>query len=151
MPIHPLHPDTPGELHQPFDCDRQAVNALVTVGAFVALADGRVEAIERNAAVDYVTERRVAPSISRQRLAECFDERGRRLQDRDCAQLIVEALRPLAGLLLTSDLVEIAERVAAADRRVHPGETNVISLIRLIVTATPEPKVVESCPTASTG
>ena len=40
MAIHYIRPDIRGELRDPFDCDEQIVKALVTVGAFVALADG---------------------------------------------------------------------------------------------------------------
>jgi hypothetical protein len=47
MPIHYIRPDIPGELRDPFDCDEQVVNALVTVGAFVALADGHIDRVER--------------------------------------------------------------------------------------------------------
>jgi tellurite resistance protein len=43
-----------GELRDPFDCDEQVVKALVTVGAFVALADGHLDAIERDEAVGYI-------------------------------------------------------------------------------------------------
>jgi hypothetical protein len=46
MPIQPFRPTMKGDLCSPFDCDEQALNALATVGAFVALADGRVETIE---------------------------------------------------------------------------------------------------------
>jgi len=51
MPIQYIRPSIPGELRDPFDCDEQAVKALVTAGAFVALADGRVEVIERDEVV----------------------------------------------------------------------------------------------------
>ena len=55
MAIHYIRPDVPGELRDPFDCDEQIVKALVTVGAFVALADGRLDAIECEEAVNYTT------------------------------------------------------------------------------------------------
>ena len=98
MPIHHFRSTISGELRAPFDCDEQALNALVTVGAFVALADGQVEVIERDEAVDYIHRRRLAPTISTQRIADFFNERVRHLQDRDFAELIVDALRPVAGL-----------------------------------------------------
>jgi ATP-dependent DNA ligase len=37
MPIQYIRPSILGELRDPFDCDEQAVKALVTAGAFVAL------------------------------------------------------------------------------------------------------------------
>jgi tellurite resistance protein TerB len=148
MPIRYIRPSISGELRDPFDCDEQAVKALVTVGAFVALADGRVEAIERDEAVRYIDRRRLAPTISQERIAEFFDDRARRLRDRDFADVIVEALRPAAALSLTFDAVRIAEVVAAADQHVDPNEAQMIRLIQLMTTS-PEPKLAESPPKSS--
>jgi tellurite resistance protein len=133
MAIHYIRPDIRGELRDPFDCDEQVVKALVTVGAFVALADGRLDASEREEAVNYVDRQRLAPTISRQRIAEFFDARAQHLEDRDFADLIAEALRPVAALSLTSDVVRIAELVAAADRHVDPNEAQVIRTYLKIV------------------
>jgi hypothetical protein len=49
----------------------------------------------------------------------------------------MEALRPLAGLSLASVVVRTAERVAAADRKIHPGELRALKLIRLIMMTLP--------------
>ena len=144
MAIHCIRPDIQGELRDPFDCDEQIVKALVTVGAFVALADGHLDAIERDEAVNYIDRRGLAPTISRQGIAEFFDARARHLADGDFADLIAEALRPVAVLCLTFDVVRIAELVAAADRHLDPNEAQVIRLIRLVAMNTPEPKVVDS-------
>lgn len=107
MAIHYIRPEISGELRDPFDCDEQIVRALVTVGAFVALADGRVDAIERDEAVNYVDRQQLAPSISRARIAEFFDARARHLEDRDFADLIADALRPVAALSLTTMWFEL--------------------------------------------
>ncbi len=144
MVIHSVRPEIPGELRDPFDCDEHVVRALVTVGAFVALADGRLDAIERVEAVNYVDRQQLAPSISRPRIAAFFDARARHLEGRDFADLIADALRPGAALSLTFDVVRIAELVAAADRHVNSDEARVISLIRPIAKAPPEPKVIEA-------
>jgi tellurite resistance protein TerB len=146
MTIRLIRPDTLGELRDPFDCDEQAVKALVTVGAFVALADGRLAAIEREEAVNYIDRQRLAPTFSRHRVGEFFEARAQHLEGRDFADLIAEALRPVAALSLTFDVVRIAELVAAADRHVDPNEAQVIRLIRLLVTTAPAPKVVDSLP-----
>lgn len=146
MAIHYIRPDIAGELRDPYDCDEQVVKALVTVGAFVALADGRIDRIERDEAVDYIDRRGLAPTISRQRIAEFFDARARHLEDRDFADLIADALRPVAALSLTFEVVRIAELVAAADRHVDPNEEQTVRLIRLIAMAAPMPKVVDSSP-----
>ena len=131
---------THGELTGPFDCD--AVNALVTAGAFVALADGRVQTVERDEVVHYIHRRRLAPT--RQHTIYLFDERARQLQEADFANVVLEALRPVPSMSLTSDVTRIAERVAEADGHVHPDEAQVIRLIRLLTMSFPEPKVIES-------
>ena len=139
MAIHYIRPEILGELRDPFDCDEQIVKVLVTVGAFVALADGHIDAIERDEAVNYIDRQGLAPTISRQRIAEFFDARARHLEDRDFADLIAEALRPVAALSLTFDVIRIAELVAAADRHVDPNEEQ-------IAMTSSVPKVVDSSP-----
>jgi hypothetical protein len=62
------------------------VNALVTAGAFVALADGRVQTVERDEVVQYVDRRFV---LTRRRTADLFDERVSQLQDADFANLVL--------------------------------------------------------------
>jgi len=141
MAIHYIRSSIQGKLRDPFDCDELAVNALVTVGAFVA---GRVETIEGDEAVNYIHRLQLAQTISQHRIADFFDERAHSLQDRDFADLIVEALRPVAALSLSCHVLRIAELVASADRYVHPNEEQVIRLIRLLMMTSPEPKVVES-------
>jgi tellurite resistance protein TerB len=140
MPIQYVRPDIPAALRDPFDCDEQAVKALATAGAFAALADGRVEAVERDAAVEYIERCQIAPTMSKARIVEFFDERAHRLQDADFADLIVEVLRPVACLSLTADATRIAEEVAASDRHLHPNEMQVISFIRLITMSLREPR-----------
>ena len=144
MAIHYIRPDIRGELRDPFDCDEQVVKAMVTVGAFVALADGRLDAIEREETVNYIDRQRLAPTISRQRIAEFFDAGARDLDERDFADLIAGALRPVAALSLTFDVVRIAELVAMADRHVDPNEAQVIRLLQLIAMTSSEPKAVNS-------
>jgi hypothetical protein len=68
------------------------------VGAFVALADGRLDAIERDEAVGYIDRQQLAPTISRRRIADFFDAQARHLEGRDFGDLIVEALRPVAAI-----------------------------------------------------
>jgi len=146
MAIHYIRPDISGELRDPFNCDEQVVKAIVTVGAFVALADGHVDEIERDEAVNYIDRRGLAPTISRQRIAEFCDAHARHLEDRDFADLIAEALRPVTALSLTFDVIRIAELVAAADRHVDPNEEQMVGLIRLIAMTSSVPKVVDSSP-----
>ncbi len=117
--------------------DEEVMQALVTAGALVALADGRVEVIERDELLNYIERQGLLPTMSRLDVAEAFDIRVRQLQDRDSANVIVEAFQPLAGLSLASVVIRTAERVAAADRQIHPGEVRALKLIRLIMITLP--------------
>jgi len=121
--------------------DEEVMQALVTVGALVALVDGEVRAIERDELVGYVHRQGFASSISQRDIAEALDNRVRQLQERDSTHVILEALRPLAGLSLSSVVVRTAERVAAVDRYLHPNELQAIKLIRLIMTTLPTRKL----------
>jgi tellurite resistance protein len=135
MPIEYVCPRSLGELNNPFDRDEQAMTALVTAGALVALADGRVDALERYETLNYIERCRLAPATPSARIAEFFDGCVRQFQGRDFSHLIVEAFRPVARLPLSSDIIRIAERVAAADGYLHPGETQMITLIRVLMTS----------------
>ena len=117
--------------------DEQVMQALVTAGALVALSDGRLEAVERDELVNFIDERGFVPTISRREIIEAFDNRVRQLEDRDSANTIVETLGRLAGLSLASIVVRTAERVAAADRKIHPGELRTLKLIRLVMMTLP--------------
>jgi tellurite resistance protein len=111
------------------DCgDKKVLQALVA-GALVALAD--LENVERDELIGFVHRQDFAPTISRSGIAKAFDKRVRELlEERYDPNLIIEALRPLADLSLTSVVVRTAQRVAAADRTIHPGEQQAIKLIR---------------------
>ena len=123
--------------HQLDHRDKEVMRALATAGALVALADGRVETFERDELVNFVDRQGFVPTISRRQIAEVFDSRVQQIEDRDSANVTMEALRPLAGLSLASVVVRTAERVAAADRKIHPGELRALKLIRLIMMTLP--------------
>ena len=117
--------------------DKEVMQALVTVGALVALADGHLENVERDELVNFVHRQDFAPTISKRGITKAFDSRVRQLKENYSPNQIMEALHPLAGLSLASVVVRTAERVAVADRKIHPGELQALKLIRLIMTAFP--------------
>src|SRR5712692_9902311 len=92
--------------------DEEVMQALVTAGALVALADGRVQAVERDELVNFIDRQGFVPSISRHEIAEACDDRVRQLEDRDSADAIADTLRPLAGLSLASVVIRTATQVA---------------------------------------
>lgn len=120
---------------EPDDLDRrtrEVIQALLTAGALVALADGRVRAAERDEAVNYIDQQVLFLAIPRSKIAEAFDRQTRRLLQRDSPDVIMNALRPLSGSSSASLVLGIAERVAAADRHIHRNELSALKLLRLI-------------------
>jgi len=113
--------------------DEEVMQALVTAGALVALADGELEVVERDELVNFVDRQGFVPTTSPRDIADAFDCRVRELEDRHCTNVIVDTLRPLAGRSLASVVVRTAERVAAADRKIHPGELRAIKVIRRVM------------------
>jgi tellurite resistance protein len=53
--------------------DEDVMQGLVTAGALVALADGRVEEIERDELLNFIDRQQLAPTIPRTEIAEVFD------------------------------------------------------------------------------
>ena len=119
------------------DRDEDMLQALVTAGALVALADGELAPVERGELLDFINQHGFIPTISRQDAAAAFDSRVRQLEDRYGAEVILESLRPLAGLSLASVVIRTAERVAAADRKIHRGEQRALHLLQLVLKALP--------------
>ena len=116
--------------------DQEVMQALVAVGALVALSDGLLDDVERHALVNFVDLQGFVPTISQREIAEAFDISVRQIQ-RGGASPVVEALRPLAGLSLASIVVRTAGRVAVADRKIHPRELRAVKMIRLIMMTLP--------------
>ena len=113
--------------------DIDVMQGLVTAGAVVALADGRVAEVEREELLNFIDRQQLVPTISRVDIAQTFNRRVRELEDRDSAEVILENLRPLVGLSLASVVLRTAERVAAADGKIHPAELQALKLIRLVI------------------
>ncbi|MEJ2377154.1 MAG: TerB family tellurite resistance protein [Pseudolabrys sp.] len=117
--------------------DDEVMQALAAAGALVALADGRLEAAEREELVDFIDRQGFVPTASRAEIAAAFDRHARELAKQISANAVMEAFRPLAGRSLASIIVRTAERVAAADRKIHAGELRALKLIRLVMMTLP--------------
>ena len=132
----------PVEITEPPGQNEQAAAALVIVGALVAVADRRVSPVERDEVIRFIRDRRLAPHISDERLYAMFDELAERLEEPDLANVVIDTLRPVSNLPLSSHLMELSERVAAADEDVHPHEVQAIKLLRLLTLVLPRAKPV---------
>lgn len=138
-----------GEIIEPSNVHERATAALVTVGAMVAVADRHVSAVEREEVVRFISDLGLAAHLTEPRLAAMFDERARQLEQRDFANVVIDALLPVSDLSLSSDLLAISERVAVADETLHPHEVLAIKLLRLLTPRLPRPKPVEQTRRAS--
>ncbi|CUT10199.1 hypothetical protein BF49_1279 [Bradyrhizobium sp.] len=130
------------EITEPSSLNEQAAVALVIVGALVAVADRQVSPVERDEVVRFIKDRKLAPHISDDRLYAMFDELAERLEEPDFANVVIDHLRPVSDLPLSSHLMELSERVAAADEDVHPHEVQAIKLLRLLTLVLPRAKQV---------
>jgi tellurite resistance protein len=128
--------------------DEELLQALVTAGALVALADGQVDGVERDELLNFIDQQRLVPTISQHEIARAFDSRVQQIKNQHNAADIAQPLRPLIGLSLASVVIRTAERVAAADSQIHPSEVEAVEQIRLIMT-TPSDRTHTVTPHAS--
>ena len=119
------------------DRDEDVLQALVTAGALVALAYGELSPVERGELLRFIDERGVRPHDLAAGCRRGLRQSRARLEDRLGANVILESLHPLPGLSLASVVVRTAERVAAADRKIHRGEQRVLDLLRLVLKILP--------------
>ena len=104
---HTAHTDLSADI---FDHrDEEVVQALVTAGALVALADGELQPAERAELVNFVDRQGFAPTTSRRDIAEAFDSRLRELGTPAGPHVIVDTLRPMAGRSLASVVIRTAD------------------------------------------
>lgn len=130
------------EITEPSSLNEQAAVALIIAGALVAVADRRVSPVERDEVIRFIRDRDLAPHMSEERLFAIFDELAERLEEPDFANVVIDTLRPVSNMPLSSHLMELSERVAAADEDVHPHEVQAIKLLRLLTLVLPRAKPV---------
>ncbi|WP_027544526.1 TerB family tellurite resistance protein [Bradyrhizobium sp. WSM2254] len=130
------------EIAEPSSLNEQAAAALIIAGALVAVADRRVSPVERDEVIRFIRDRGLAPHIVDDRLFAMFDELAERLEEPDFANVVIDTLRPVSNMPLSSHLMELSERVAAADEDVHPQEVQAIKLLRLLTLVLPRAKQV---------
>ena len=138
-----------GEIIENSNVRERAATALVTVGAMVAVADRHVLPVERDEVVRFIRDLGLAAHLTEPRLAAMFDERARRLEQRDFANVVIDALLPVSDLSLSPDLLAMSERVAVADETPHPHEVLAIKLLRLLPSGLPRAKPIEQTRRAS--
>ena len=132
------------EIAEPSSLNEQAAAALVIAGALVAVADRQVSPVERDEVIRFIRDRGLAPHLDDERLFAMFDALAERLEEPDFANVVIDTLRPVSDMPLSSHLMELSQRVAAADQDVHPHEVQAIKLLRLLTLALPRAKPITS-------
>jgi tellurite resistance protein len=132
------------EIAEPSSLNEQAAAALVIAGALVAVADRQVSPVERDEVIRFIRDRGLAPHLDDERLFAMFDALAERLEEPDFANVVIDTLRPVSDMPLSSHLMELSQRVAAADQDVHPHEVQAIKLLRLLTLALPRAKPISS-------
>lgn len=120
--------------------EAEILNALATVGALVALADGFVAHAERDVLVEFSAKQGFVSHASESELGRIFDDRVDQLKKPACSPIVRQSLRPLVGHPSASAVVRTAAKVAAADGIVHPGELRALDVIRRVMKAHVPPK-----------
>src|SRR5262245_55623422 len=94
-----------GEITGPSSLHEQAAAALVIAGALLAVADRRVDSVERDEVIRFIRDRALAPHLDENRLEAMFDELAERLDRPDFANVVIDALRPVSDLAISSHLI----------------------------------------------
>lgn len=118
----------------------EVMHALATVGALVALADGLLAEVERDSLINFSTTQGFISNASESAVRRVFDDHVEQLKGPACARVVRQSLRPLVGHPLAWVVVQTAEKVAAADGIVHPGELRALDVLRRVMKAHSPPK-----------
>jgi|GraSoiStandDraft_5_1057265.scaffolds.fasta_scaffold613930_2 tellurite resistance protein TerB len=115
------------------DREDALLDAVTTAAALVARSDGQVVAVERGELLDFLDRNGFLSVFTRRDIFDAFDCRLRHFNGSGGEVAAIDGLRRLAGLFPPRLVIQTAERVAAADRFIHPGEQQILALIRAAV------------------
>jgi tellurite resistance protein len=114
------------------DREDELLDAVITAAALVARSDGRVAPVERGELLDFLDRNGFLSVFTRRHIFDTFDCRLRHVNEGG-GEAAVDDLRWFAGRFPAGLVVQAAERVAAADRHIHPHEQQILALIRAAV------------------
>ena len=123
-PFAPVDPSPP---------DRDVLDAVITIAALVARADGWVAESERDTLYRFVVDMWLEPEPSRAEIVDMFERRIRELRAPGDA-IVLERLLASAGDW--GQIVNVGERVAHADGLLDPRERHILQAIKTIMMAT---------------
>jgi tellurite resistance protein len=119
----------------------ELIDAVASAAALVARADGSAEPVERREIIDFLRRDGNFATMTQTDLVEAFEHRLRHLDERSGIKSAIDSLRRLAHRRSNRLVVDVAERVAAADGYLHPRELHLLQLIRLVLGAPSRPRL----------
>jgi hypothetical protein len=137
-----------GEIIEPSTVRVQEAVALASVCAMIA-AERDLSAMEREDVIRFVRDLGLAAYPTKPRLAATFDERARRLEQRELANLVIDALLPVFDPSHSPDLRATSKRAAVSDETLHSHEVLAIKLLRLLRSRLPRAKSAKQTQRAS--
>jgi tellurite resistance protein len=107
----------------------ELLDAVLTAVALVARADGRIDAAERSQLLDFLHRKGILTVFTPAEILETFEHRVRELNEPGGPVEALKHLRRHAEGSLARIIINAAQEVAAADRRIDPREQHILQLI----------------------
>jgi tellurite resistance protein len=125
-----MHAAELGEAHRSY-LEDTLFDAVIVAGVVVALADGRADAAERSALVQFVEQNDRLLDFTPTDTSTAFDTYVRQFQiDGSLPETIFNPLRQVGNRAGTREIVDAAKHVALADGEVRSSEREAIQLIQ---------------------
>lgn len=109
--------------------ERMLFEGIVTAGAVVAWADGRVAPVERSELIDFVQGDSLLSSFPASHAEEAFDAHLKRFAEPGGVSAAVASLLRLRWIAESRSIMRAAERVAAADGEIETSEARAVWLV----------------------
>jgi tellurite resistance protein len=106
------------------------LDAIVSMAALIARADGWVQEVELRQLVDFVNHFGLLAACDREELLERFERRVRELRDPDGPFRAFQRLVQLSDHPTADLMLSVGNEIAAADRRLDPREEQLLRLFR---------------------
>jgi tellurite resistance protein len=108
-------------------------DAIVSIAALVASADGWVQEVERRQFLDFLDESKLLTVFAREDVEAHFDRCVRELKQPGGPAGVIYRLRRHANTSIGPLIVRLGDVVAAADCRLDPREGEVLRHVRRVV------------------
>ena len=115
----------------------ELVDAVVTAAALVAVADGRVDATERERLANFLDRDGILSVFTQTEIRRIFEHRVRELCEPKAAVAALRQLGRHVERALARVIIDAGEEITAADGRIDLRERRILQLLRIILGAPP--------------